>query len=314
MNDNAMVITALCSHLCAGESLKPLTLKEWNALAKSLAEHGLEPKSLLELPEAERKDVLSVDSGHSERISRLLDRSASLTFALNKLHNIGIFVVTRSDQNYPQRLKKLLGSSSPALFYCAGDLDLLNTPAIGYAGSRSASEEDIQFTVSTVQKTVSKGYFVVSGGAKGVDTAAEEAALGIRSCAISFLSDSMLRKIKRPAVLKALQENRMLLLSAVNPDAGFQPGIAMMRNRYIFAHSSGTVIIRSDYNKGGTWSGATENLRHRWSPTLCWNNPRYAGNRALIQQGAIPIDEGWDGDPAALPPDGDGAEQLSLFS
>ena len=34
-----------------------------------------------------------------------------------------------------------------------------------------------------------------------------------------------------------------------------------MRNRYIYAQSSGTVIIRSDKGKGGTWAGATENLK-----------------------------------------------------
>ena len=314
MNDNAMVILALCSHLCAEEPLRPLELREWNALAKSLAEHGLEPRSILDLSEREREDVLFVDRENSERISRLLDRSASLIFALNKLNNSGIFVVTRAEPSYPQRLKKLLGNSSPALFYYAGDLCLLEKPAIGYAGSRSASEKDIQFTVRTVQKTVSKGFFVVSGGAKGIDATAEETALNMGSCAISFLSDSMLRKIKRPAVLKSVQEKRMLLLSSVNPDAGFQAGTAMMRNRYIYAHSVCTVIVRSDYNKGGTWSGATENLRHRWSATLCWNNPQYDGNRALIQKGAIPLDESWDGNPSTLPPTDSEAEQLSLFS
>ena len=314
MKDNAMVITALCSHLCADETLKPLELREWNALAKSLTEHDLEPSALLILSEKDRKELLSVDHEGSERISRLLDRSASLTFALNKLQNMGVFVVTRAEQSYPQRLKKLLGSSCPALFYYAGELRLLETPAIGYAGSRAVGDKDIQFTVSTVQKTVAKGFFVVSGGAKGVDSIAEETALNEGSCAVSFLSDSMLRKIKRPTVLKALQDKKMLLLSAVNPDAGFQAGIAMMRNRYIYAHSAGTVVVRSDYNKGGTWSGAVENLKHRWSPTLCWNHPRYEGNQALIRQGAVPVDENWDGDPNSVSPCGGGAEQISLFS
>ena len=313
MNDNAMVITALCSHLCDDGIWKPLELREWNALAKALAEHGMEPKAIPKLSEKDRKELLLVDREGSERISRLLDRSASLTFALNKLQNIGVFVVTRAEQSYPQRLKKILGASCPALFYYAGELSLLDTPAIGYAGSRSASDVDIQFTVGTVQKTVGQGFCVVSGGAKGIDAAAEETALKEGIGAVSFLSDSMLRKMKRPAILKALQDRNMLLLSAVNPDAGFQAGIAMMRNRYIYAHSAGTVVVRSDYNKGGTWFGAVENLKHHWSPTLCWNQPRYAGNQALIQQGAVPIDENWNGDINSLSMSEDRTEQISLF-
>ena len=313
MNDNAMVIIALCSHLCTDETLKPMELREWNSLARVLAEHDLEPGVLPDLSENDWRELLLIDYKSSERISRLLDRRASLTFALNKLKSMGVFVVTRAEQSYPKRLKKLLGSSSPALFYYAGGLRLLDTPAIGYAGSRTAGDKDIQFTVSTVQKTVEKGFFVVSGGAKGIDSIAEETALNEGSCAISFLSDSMLRKIKRPAVLKALQDEKMLLLSAVNPDAGFQAGIAMMRNRYIYAHSSGTVVVRSDYNKGGTWSGAMENLKHQWSPTLCWDHPRYEGNQELIRQGAIPVDENWDGDPNSLSLRADRAGQLSLF-
>ena len=71
-------------------------------------------------------------------------------------------------------------------------------------------------------------------------------------------------------------------------------GMAMMRNRYIYAQSSGTVVVRSDLNKGGTWTGANENLKNGWCTMLCWDHP-YPGNQALIKKGAVPISEDWDG-------------------
>lgn len=114
--------------------------------------------------------------------------------------------------------------------------------------------------------------------------------------------------------IKAITNKQMLLLSVVKPDAPFHVGVAMMRNRYIYAQSSGTVVVRSDYNKGGTWAGATENLRHNWCTTLCWDKKSYKGNKELILQGAIAIDETWDGDVASIctaAPNTD--EQLSLF-
>ena len=89
----------------------------------------------------------------------------------------------------------------------------------------------------------------------------------------------------------------------------------MMRNKYIYAQSEATLVIKADYNKGGTWSGASENLRNRWTLTLCRNQPSYPGNKALIEKGAIPIDDNWDGSIRGFEETGtQGAEeQLSLF-
>lgn len=111
---------------------------------------------------------------------------------------------------------------------------------------------------------------------------------------VEYLSDSLLKKLKNSDVIKNIQKGALLLLSVAKPDAGFHTGMAMMRNRYIYAQSSGTVVVRSDLNKGGTWAGASENLKNSWSPTLCWNHP-YPGNQALIEKGAIPIGDDWDG-------------------
>ncbi|MBR6186132.1 MAG: DNA-protecting protein DprA [Clostridia bacterium] len=276
----------------------------------------MEPKALYQLSDPETRDALDMDDAALERIGRLLNREASLAFALNHLQDAGVYVVTRTDAQYPRRLKAALGNTCPPLFYYAGDLSLLDRPAVGYAGSRLITEEDLTFTRDTVAKTVRHGFIVVSGGAKGVDSTAETAALEKGSAAVSFLSDSLLRKIKVPQNLKALQKKNMLLLSAVNPDAGFHAGTAMMRNRYIYIQSQATVVVKSDYNKGGTWSGAVESLKHQWAPVLCRNQADIPGNQALINQGAIPIDSQWDGDVNQLLASRNSTqtEQLSMFS
>ena len=124
----------------------------------------------------------------------------------------------------------------------------------------------------------------------------------------------MLRKIKNSRTVYAIQQGKLLLLSVVNPDAGFNAGIAMMRNKYIYAQSSGTVVIKSDLNKGGTWTGAMENLKNKWCPTFCWNHASYKGNQALIEAGAIPIGEDWDGkiDHVETPKAEPECEQISM--
>ena len=316
MNDNSAIIFALCSHIGEDDRIKPLEPRDWSNLAKKLLERQMEPKSLLQLSRAEIRETLELDDAAFDRLQCLLNREASLTFALNKLQDAGIFVVTRADSQYPKRLKNALGNACPPLFYYAGELRLLDVPAVGYVGSRSVSEEDLQFTRNTVAKTVQRGFIVVSGGAKGVDAAAETAAVERGSAAVSFLSDSLTRKIKAPQTLKALQNKNMLLLSAVNPDAGFHAGMAMMRNRHIYIQSQATVVVKSDYNKGGTWAGAVDCLKHQWVPVLCRSLPKVPGNQALIDQGAMPIDDHWDGDVNQLLSswNTDQPEQISMFT
>ena len=299
MNQNSMAIAILCSHIGAGNDVKPLEPKEWSQLEQTIAAQNLQPAALLTCSTEDLRVRFQLGAQQADRIARLIGRSASLSFALSKYENIGIHVMTLADEEYPVRLRDMPGSSCPPLFYYAGEPGLLKQKSAGYAGSRNASDEDIAFTRKTVQKTMAQGYLVVTGGAKGVDRAAEEAALELGGVAIAFLSDSMLGKLRDPKTVYAVQQGKLLLLSVAKPDSGFNTGIAMMRNRYVYAQSDGTVVVRSDFQKGGTWAGAVDNLKHQFCPTFCWNNPAYRGNQALIKQGAVPIDEDWDGNLSA---------------
>ncbi len=315
MNQDANAIITLCSHICVGEGVCPLEPREYGELARKLIAVGKTPKDLFFFSEDDFAGVLGFAPEQTERVKRLLDRSASLNFELGQYQNMGIEAVTRADASYPVKLRKKLGGSCPPIFYCAGDLSLLNRESIGYVGSRNISVEDVEFTKRAVQKTVSLGYGVVSGGAKGIDTVSGIEALGNGSFSLEFLSDSLLKKLKQSSVIRNIQNGALLLLSIAKPDAGFQTGMAMMRNRYIYAQSSGTVVVRSELNKGGTWAGASENLKKGWCQTMCWSHP-YPGNLALIQKGAAPIGDDWDGhvpEAAKNPAPPQMYEQVSMF-
>ncbi len=294
MNRNAEAITIFCSHLCVAENVKPLEPKEWGDLAGKLLERNLQPEFLLDFEKQDFMEQVNATEEEAERYMRLLDRSGSLSFELSKYEDMGIHVLTRADAEYPKMLKKKLGNGCPPLFYCAGDPALLDKPAVGYVGSRSVDPADLEFTKLTVAKTAGLGYAVVSGGAKGTDSISAVTAMNEGACVIEYLSDSMLRKMRDAGLVREIRDGRVVLLSVVVPTAGFNVGVAMMRNRYIYAQSSGTVVIRSDKGKGGTWTGAMENLKHQWCPTFC-RDYDYPGNQELIRQGAIPVDENWDG-------------------
>ena len=294
MNTNSQVLILLCSHLCVENDIRPLEPREWSALAKKLMEEKLCPGDLLFFEKNCIAQRLHLDDETSKRYQRLLDRAGSMEFALSDYENMGIYPVTRADALYPKALKKKLGNSCPPLFYAAGNLDLLNTKTVGYVGARTVDEKDLRFTRETIGKTVRHGYGVVTGGARGIDSASSECALSEGAPVIEYLADSLLKKLRRSEYVKAIQNGRLLALSVAKPDAGFNVGMAMMRNRYIYAQSSGTVIVHSDLNKGGTWTGATENLQKNWCPSFCWDYP-YPGNQELIKRGAFPIKDNWNG-------------------
>ena len=313
MNKNSEVITILCSHLCVGDGVKPLEPKEWSNLAKMLVANNLQPADLLEFSLGDFTNKLPINADVATRLMRLLDRSASLAFEVAKYENMGIKIVTRADSEYPQKLKKKLSGMCPPLFYYAGDIKLLNKSVVGYVGSRDINDESAEFAVRTLSKTISRGFGVVSGGAKGVDNIAERESLMNKAPIIEFLSDSMLRRLRLASVVRAMQDGLLLMLSVAKPDAGFNAGMAMMRNKYIYAQSEAAVVIKSDYKKGGTWTGAVENLDNNWTKEFCWNNKKFNGNMALIRRGAIPIDDNWDGDILADPKELNRFVQESIF-
>ena len=101
----------------------------------------------------------------------------------------------------------------------------------------------------------------------------------------------MEKKIKKPNIIKALLNGQMLLFSDTKPEIGFTVAKAMNRNKLIYAASFGTFVIASDYNKGGTWAGATEALRNSLCKVFVWNNLKYVGNQKLINdKNALPFD------------------------
>lgn len=299
MTIDSQAILILCSNLCVGEGLTPFKPSEWKDLAQRLLAHKLRPGSLLSATKDEIVANLNCEEEYADRIVRLVGRSASLFFEISKYENIGISLVTRADSTYPRRLRSRLGDSCPPFFFYAGDLSLLNKKSLGIVGSRNMNGADANFESALVEDAVLNKYVIVSGGARGADSIAEDVALDSGGRAVEFIADSMINKLCTSKAIKAVQQGKLLVLSVVNPDAHFNVGNAMNRNKYIYAQSDAVVAIKS-MKHGGTWSGVMENLKKQYCPVFCWNNSEYADNLALIQSGAIPIDSDWNVKSVAL--------------
>ena len=290
-SDNSMSAVLLCSYMGINndDAYKPLTLKEWNELLDSVLEHGQQPSVVMDPSQSFLRET-DCSQAYIERIKRLMSRAGTVAFQLDELEGKGIDIVTQFDADYPVLMKRRLKKKTPPVLFYSGDIGLAKKIGIGVAGSRNVDAEGVEFARKLVEKAAAERLVVYSGGAKGVDSIAEKAAVESGSAAISFVADSLISKIRKKEILDAVVNRKCLLLSDVRPDVGFSAARAMNRNRYIYASSYGTFVVASDYNKGGTWAGATEAMKNEWTKVLVWNHGGYEGNRRLIEKGAVPYE------------------------
>jgi len=289
--DNAMATILICSHLgLSNNDLKPYSLDEWNMLVDALLKTEYkDPSALLGLESANVINLLKYSEVQELRLNGLLSRGGSIAFSLDALSRKGIYVVTRGDRQYPVLLRKRLVKKTPAILFYAGNLELANKVGIAVVGSRNIDAEGEEYTKELVKKATLEKLVIFSGGARGIDSISEATAIACGGAVVSFVTDALTDKIKKREVIESIQNMQMLLITDVSPDEGFTVARAMNRNKYLYASSCGAFVIASDYNKGGTWSGAVENIRNGWVKMFVWENRGYVGNGELIRRGGIEI-------------------------
>lgn len=262
ISNNTQAILLLTAPLIVGRSERSaelLTPTEYNRLARALHEKEREPADLLG-PEASRiiDDLKSVADGG--RLSRLLGRGFLLSQALEKWQSRAIWVISRADSNYPSRLRERLKDAAPSLLYGCGDESILDGGGLAIVGSREVDESLIQYTEKAGREAAKAGLTVISGGARGIDRAAMFGSLQAGGRVIGVLADSLERMALAREHRDPLMEKRLVLISPYDPAAGFDVGHAMQRNKIIYALADAALVVNSDFEKGGTWAGATEQL------------------------------------------------------
>ncbi len=221
-----------------------------------------------------------------DRIDQLLGRGSALALALEKWLRSGLWILTRSDPAYPTRLKQRLKLTAPAVLFGCGNIRLLEQGGVAVVGSRNASEEDLSYARRIGGQAARDGVSIVSGGARGIDEAAMLGALDAEGHAVGVLPDNLLRASSSMKYRKHLLADSLVLVSPFYPEAGFNAGNAMGRNKYIYCLADSAIVVHSG-TSGGTWTGALENLQKRW--TRIWVKPTSdpsAGNAQIVERGA----------------------------
>lgn len=272
------------------DEARPLTAIEYGRFARWLHEFNYTPSSLLhQFDEIVSKWKDPKGKITADRLTEILGRKAAMGLALEKWQRVGIWVITRQDSEYPQLLKKQLRHVSPPVFFGVGNKSLLQKGGLAVIGSRGIDDVDEQFTQAIGQQAALENINIVSGAARGVDETAMLASLQAGGTAIGIMADSLLKAATASKWRKHLQNEQLVLISSFYPEAGFNVGNAMARNKYIYTAANHALVVRADEGKGGTWAGAKENNENLWVPLFVKQQSAASGNIVLLNKGAHPL-------------------------
>lgn len=286
--DKNTLATMLCTvSLGRAHPGKPLTALQWYNFATWLKQQDLKPGNLLD---GEAESILAnwqkLRRNVGKPLKVLLDRRFAMEAAVDRWLDAGLTVLARDGQRYPRRLKDRLKLQAPPVLFASGNIELLDRGGLAVVGSRDASTEDLEFASNLGQRTADENLVLVSGGARGVDQWAMRGALEAGGEVVGVLPNDIGRVANRSGYRDFLEGERLVLVSPNSPEAGWTRGLAMGRNRYIYCLSDASVVVASARGRGGSWRGATENLRKKWTPLwVRWNDAEGSGNDGLVQAG-----------------------------
>jgi predicted Rossmann fold nucleotide-binding protein DprA/Smf involved in DNA uptake len=262
---------------------RPLTSKEYWPLVRSVDD----PAMLLGVGVDALVADLRFPRDLAERIARLLDAGMALAIEVEHLEQQGIAAVSPFDDAYPEVLRQRLRAAAPPVLYVAGPPSLLRGPGTAIVGSRNVSDVGAQVARAAASLVAKHRDVVISGGARGVDQLAMDAALQAGGPVVGVLADTLARRVRNADVRRAVNDQQLCLVTPYKPTAGFSAAAAMGRNKIVYALARSTLVVAADAERGGTWQGAVEALRKRYGHVAVWTGEGAGpGNDLLIEHGA----------------------------
>jgi DNA processing protein len=210
-----------------------------------------------------------------------------LAAELGRIAAFGAKVIPHDDPRYPPLLREI--TSPPILLYVWGDLQPRDLHSIGIVGSRRASHYGLECAKKLGYQLAYAGLTVVSGLARGIDTAAHQGALAAQGRTIAVLGSGLLKLY--PSENKLLAEKIAAsgaVVSEFSMEVTADSQTFPMRNRIVAGWGAGVLIVEAGFGSGAliTASQAIDQGRNVYAVPGQIDRPTAAGSNRLIQQGA----------------------------
>ena len=223
---------------------------------------------------------------------RLARARASAQVALETARVAGITVVPWSDARYPTALAAI--ADPPPVLWIRGDLDALRSWGVAIVGSRAGSAYAIDVGRELGSGLAQHGVTVVSGLARGVDSAAHRGALAVGGRTVGVLGSGV--DIVYPPEHTGLARDvirRGALVSELPPGTTPRPAYFPQRNRLISGLSRAVVVVEASKRSGSLITARLALEQGREVMAVPGNvlSGRNRGAHALLKDGAKVVED-----------------------
>ena len=254
---------------------------------RKLLEVFEEPQQVLAAKRGDLCKVEGIGNEVADQISNW-ESTVDLGAELERVRDFGASVITQESPSYPRPLREI--HAPPIVLYVWGELQERDHHAIGVIGARRTTHYGMESAKKLAYQLAYAGLTVVSGLARGIDTAAHQGALAAKGRTIAVIG-SGLAKLYPPenaGLAEKIRNGNGATVSEfsmeIEPDRQTFP----MRNRIISGWSHGILVVEAGLNSGAliTAAQALEQGRSVYAVPGHINAPSAMGSNRLIQQGA----------------------------
>jgi len=233
------------------------------------------------------KRIEGIRSNTIKVITSSAKDSAWANRELDQLEKLGLGLLTLNDESYPQILKMIY--DPPPILYIKGEIQERDGLSLAIVGSRSASAYGKDTTQRLARSLTERGFTIVSGLARGIDTAAHKGALkaGGRTLAVLGSGVDVIYPWENNRLAEEISEHGAVISEfplGTQPEAPHFPS----RNRIISGLSLGTIIIEASFRSGSLITArlALEQGREVFAVPGNVDSPWSKGTNRLIKEGA----------------------------
>ncbi|MGV3532656.1 MAG: DNA-processing protein DprA, partial [Chthoniobacteraceae bacterium] len=210
---------------------------------------------VFETPEAilgARTDRLQAVNGIGKELAASLhawEEHVDLPAELQRIEDFGAYVITEASDEYPRHLREIY--NPPMLLYVWGKLTDRDQHAIGVVGSRKTSHYGMDSAKKLSFQLAYAGLTVVSGLARGIDTAAHQGALAAQGRTVAVIGSGLMELY--PPENQSLAEKITSSGAVVSEfPMQFPPSRETFpyRNRIVAGWGAGTLVVEAGLNSG----------------------------------------------------------------
>jgi DNA processing protein len=254
---------------------------------RKLLEVFHQPQQVLAAKRDQLRKVEGIGRDVADQISTW-ESIVDLAAELKRIREFGAAVITQESPSYPKPLREI--HAPPIVLYVWGDLQDRDHHAIGIIGARRTTHYGMESAKKLAYQIAYAGLTVISGLARGIDTAAHQGALAAKGRTIAVIGSGLSRLYppENQALADKIRNGNGAIVSEfsmeIEPDRQTFP----MRNRIISGWSHGVLVVEAGLNSGAliTASQALEQGRSVYAVPGHINAPSAMGSNRLIQQGA----------------------------